>query len=343
MRKILKNIMFCSMLVCLLALLPQAASAAVTRFTSGDTTGSLDSTTGILTISGTGAMADYTSASGTPWYSYRYAVDGIVVEEGVTDIGNYAFASMYYLTDVTLPSTLQTIGDYAFTDQGDALTVSIPNCSVAMIAQTAFDDDVVVSAAGTAGELTWTLRSGTLSVSGTGEIPDYSDYYDYMFSPGAAPWSALLSRDYVNRIDIGKGITRIGDNAFELYDDTGTLTVTLPEGLVSIGDGAFEYGNMTSITFPSSLREIGANAFSGASWLSSVYLNDGLETLGDSAFYGAWNGIGNNTSLTSVRIPSSLKNWGRNTFSGHSNLSSITLEPGLTMVGENAFSNISGL
>ena len=283
MRQTLKSVLLCAALVCLLITLPLSASAAVVNFTSGETIVSLDSKTATLTVSGTGAMADYTSASGVPWYSYRYSIKSIVVEEGVTGIGDYAFASLYYLTDVTLPSTLLSIGDYAFADLNNVLAVDVPNCSVTMIAETAFDDDVNVSAGGSAGELTWMLSSGTLTVSGLGEIPDYEDYYDYMASPGAAPWSALLSRDFVSQIIIEKGITRIGDKAFQLYDDLGTLTVSLPEGLVSIGEGAFEYGNMTSITFPSSLREIGAHAFSGAYSLSSVYLNDGLETLGDAA------------------------------------------------------------
>ena len=305
----------------------------------------INTDTKTLTIFGNGYMGDYTAGtySGTtaPWYSWEYNyIENIVVEEGVTSIGINCFAELSKLKNVTLPSTLQSIDAYAFANQAQALNVSIPDCSVSTIEKTAFDDNVVVSASGTAGELTWTLSGGTLKVSGSGEIPDYEAYYNYVSSPGAAPWSSLISSDFVSQIIVEEGITRIGDYAFYLYSDSGTLTVSLPNGLVSIGKNAFEDGNMTSIMFPSSLREIGDKAFYKSS-LSSVYLNDGLETLGSSAFSSGDQGA--NTNLTSVRIPASLKNWGSSTFYGHRNLSSITLQSGLTMIGDSAFSYSSSL
>jgi hypothetical protein len=69
---------------------------------------------GLLTISGTGAMSDYSEAT-TPWYPYRSAITGIVVGEGVTAIGSSAFVKTS-ATSVLIASTVETIGDWAFSE-----------------------------------------------------------------------------------------------------------------------------------------------------------------------------------------------------------------------------------
>lgn len=67
-----------------------------------------------LTISGTGAMADYANPSATPWISYRSSITTVVVEAGVTHIGNYSFCVFANMTSLSLPEGLLTIGDDAF-------------------------------------------------------------------------------------------------------------------------------------------------------------------------------------------------------------------------------------
>ena len=69
---------------------------------------------GTLTISGTGIMSDYASASESPWYSQRSAIEKIVVEDGVTAIGDRAFYNCNALTEVTIGSDVIIIGTYAF-------------------------------------------------------------------------------------------------------------------------------------------------------------------------------------------------------------------------------------
>ena len=75
---------------------------------------------GTLTISGTGAMADYTSASDAPWYSVSASIQSVVVEEGVTSIGAGAFSSGNFgdyagtLMYVTIPKSVAQIGERAF-------------------------------------------------------------------------------------------------------------------------------------------------------------------------------------------------------------------------------------
>jgi len=87
--------------------------------TCGDNlTWTLDINTGVLTISGTGAMTDYTSASQTPWYPYLSYTNfsKVIFNEGITHIGNYVFYGYSALKEVRLPHTVQTIGKYAFAE-----------------------------------------------------------------------------------------------------------------------------------------------------------------------------------------------------------------------------------
>lgn len=75
-----------------------------------------DFANGVLTISGTGAMTNYSSSSSSraPWYDYRSSIKSVVIEEGVTSIGNYAFNACSGLTSVTIPNSVTSIGSSAF-------------------------------------------------------------------------------------------------------------------------------------------------------------------------------------------------------------------------------------
>lgn len=101
----------------LVLLMTAATGAWATEVASGDCgTGVTWSLTddGVLTISGTGAMADYASASATPWISYLSSITNVVVETGVTHIGYNSFRVFANMTSLSLPEGLLTIGNYAF-------------------------------------------------------------------------------------------------------------------------------------------------------------------------------------------------------------------------------------
>lgn len=92
---------------------------------------------GLLTISGTGAMASYSTDSPAPWNFQAKDVKTIVVEEGVKTIGGYAFYNCKYATSVTLPNSLLSIGRNAFNICQKITSIVIPS-SVANIGQYAF-------------------------------------------------------------------------------------------------------------------------------------------------------------------------------------------------------------
>ena len=76
----------------------------------------LDTETGVLEISGTGAMKDYLNAIGNdaPWRSLKDLFTSVTIGEGVTTIGDYAFYNCLGLTSVTIPNNITSIGDRAF-------------------------------------------------------------------------------------------------------------------------------------------------------------------------------------------------------------------------------------
>ena len=76
-------------------------------------TWSFNRCTGVLTISGSGAMADWGAEADVPWYKYRESITSVVLPYGLTHIGDYAFRKTS-MTKIDLPSALQTIGKYAF-------------------------------------------------------------------------------------------------------------------------------------------------------------------------------------------------------------------------------------
>ena len=90
----------------------------------------------VLTISGTGEMYDYTG-SDSPWYLYKDMITVIVVEDGVTSVGNYAFYDCYNVTSVDLGATVSAIGEYAFYYIYNSIELIIPS-SVTTIGQYAF-------------------------------------------------------------------------------------------------------------------------------------------------------------------------------------------------------------
>ena len=81
---------------------------------------------GTLTISGTGAMRNYTSDSGAPWEARKNSITAVVVEEGVTSIGDYAFNGYGNLTTVTLPGSVKTLGAYSFNYCGNLSEINFP-------------------------------------------------------------------------------------------------------------------------------------------------------------------------------------------------------------------------
>ena len=135
-------------------------------------------------------------------------------------------------------------------------------------------------------------------------------------------------------IGINSGITDIPRGIFSGYK--GITSITIPEGVVSIGDNAFENSTITTVNIPSSLKRIGMRAFSYCSNLKTIQLPSELESIGSRAFSHCG-------ALTSIVIPNSVNNIGDNAFDGCKNLTSAFVPKSLDVIGYAIFSGCTSL
>ncbi len=117
------------LLVCLtFAALTLCASAETKTGTCGDdVTYTLDTDTGVLTISGEGEMTDWSSSSSVPWYYSSYLIQKVVISDGVTSIGSRAFDTCSSLISVTIPNSVTAIGIKAFSYCSNLTSIEIPS------------------------------------------------------------------------------------------------------------------------------------------------------------------------------------------------------------------------
>ena len=302
---------------------------------------------GTLTISGTGAMKAYDSDD-SPAIQKKDSVKTVVIEDGVTSIGDSAFFRCSQLASIEIPSSVKSIGDYAFYDCTGLTSITIPK-SVTSIGNYAFYgcDKLTVNlengselTSGNLGvdaskirtywnedNLTWTLDAdGTLNISGKGAMKDYNS--DDNPSP-------VYQNSNVKKVVIEKGVTSIGNYAFS--GCLGLKSITIPDGITSIGDHAFDSCiNLRSITLPDSITSIGMWAFYNCWNVPSIIIPDGVTSIEDFTFDSC---IG----LTSITIPNSIINIKSSAFHNCAKLASITIPDSVTSIGESVFGDCSNL
>jgi len=120
----------------LFAMLPPVQAAGASGSCGNGVSWTLDA--GVLTISGNGAMDNYTENDHAPWRAQRQTIHSIVVESGVTHVGNFAFRELQAATTVHLADSVKTIGQYAFYDCNAVHTVKMSN-GVTEIGRSAFE------------------------------------------------------------------------------------------------------------------------------------------------------------------------------------------------------------
>ena len=199
---------------------------------------------GTLTISGTGAMTDYTYDSRSPWYSCRTYIKRVVMQQGVTSIGDYAFAYCVSLTSVTIPDGVTSIGDSAFSGCAALTSVTIPG-SVTSIGGGAFSGCTSLTSVA--------IPSSVTEIGG----------------------SAFSGCTGLTSVTIPDSVTSIGDSVFS--GCTALTAVTISDGVTAIGGSTFSNCiRLAKVTIPKSVTSIGKNAFYYCESIADVYY-DGTE------------------------------------------------------------------
>ena len=305
---------------------------------------------GVLTVSGQGSMPNYSTSSVAPWYSKRTKITSVVVEPGVTNVGNYAFYACLKLAEVELPEGMSYVGGGAFQDCTKLRAVEIPE-GVTSIGWSAFSDcsgltsvsipEGVKGIGGSAFSGCSSLTSVSIpdGVTSIGEyvFRDCSGLTSVSIPDGVTSigWYAFSGCSGLTSVSIGDGVTSIPRYAF--YGCSGLASVSIPESVTSIGDSAFDgCRGLTSVSIPEGVTSIGSDAFSGCSSLASVSIPESVTSIGGSAFRGC-------SGLTSVSIPDGVTSIGGSAFRGCSGLTSVSIPDGVTSIGEWAFSDCRGL
>ena len=262
---------------------------------------------GTLTISGTGKMKDYGDNYGmsvAPWYVGSSQVKTVIIEDGVTSIGDRAFDGCTKLTRVVIPDSVTSIGYSSFRGCYSLPSVAIPD-SVTSIGDSAFAYCKV---------LTGITLSGSVTSIGS---------------------CAFQSCDSLTSVTMQNGVTDIGDNAFTYCKNL--TSVTIPNSVKTIGTSAFyNCAGLTRVTIPSSVTRIEQDTFKGCSGLTSVTISAGVTSIESGAFRDC-------TSLTSVTIPGSVTSIEGYAFAYCSALTSLIIHDGTTSIGISAFMNCTSL
>ena len=277
---------------------------------------SLDTDTGVLKITGSGNMENFSSKA--PWYSYSDKITAVNISNSVTSIGNNAFSGLNKITGITLPSNLTEIGSYAFGGCSGIQELSLPS-SLKTIGESAFSgmriesitipakvtsigfrvlkgcialssitvnsQNTIYKASGNCliDKTTKTLIAGCKSsvIPSDGSVTSIGEY-------------AFAESVYISDINIPSCVTSIKDYAFD--SNTSIRSLTLSEGLVSIGDYAFDgCFNVKNFTIPSTVTTIGNRAFSQMLYVTSLKVPAKVSSIGEAAFQG-------NERMTSLTV-----------------------------------------
>lgn len=317
-------------------------------------TWTLDTETGVLEISGIGAMTDWIWYNYPPWSSYDSNIKSVEISNNVTNIGAYAFNNCYNLKSIIIPDCITSIGDRAFYSCDKLTSITVPS-SVTQIGNEAFYE-------------CYSLTSIVLS-KGIESIGDLAFYRCGSLSNIVIPSSVTnIGRNPFYCCANLTDITVDSSNTFYSSDEFGVLfnknkteliqypignsrgNYDIPNGTITINDYAFAYSNIINVRIPESVTAIGLDVFYWSTKLNNILVDQ------DNSYYSS-DSFGvlydkNKTKLiqypvgnlrTNYITPDSVITICENAFYYCDNLISVTISDSVTTIGTCAFSDCSNL
>ncbi len=205
---------------------------------------------GVLTISGIGEMAE--ANPNAPWYNYRATIKTVIIESGVTNVGDKAFRNCEQMTSIAIPEGVTSIDGNAFVGCSSLKNVIIPS-GVKTIGNVAF--------------------------SGCSELTSIS----IPTSVTSIGFWAFTNCSKLIDITIPDAVTTLKEGTFS--GCTNLSSISIPSNLAIIEDSAFAYcSKLTSLSFPATLASIGSAAFLDCSGLKEVTLTGNCPAIAVDAF-----------------------------------------------------------
>lgn len=299
-----------------------------------------------LTLHGSLEMADYDDADSTPWKNYKTAITRVVLPEGLTAIGDYAFSGLQSLTSIALPGSLTKIGNYAFA--GSGLTAFTLPASLSDWGYNIFDSCTALTevTVGTATPLDvssyyYQMFEGFAAKNATLTIPSAFGKETVCAYATADVWKTFRNMaalkghghgncgadgDNLRWYHMGDTLHLFGSGAMADFESEGAPWyanrydvegIAFPDGLTAIGSYAFCGADLSHVTVPSSVTVIGEGAFQECVNMEDITLPGTVTTIGAMAFEAC-------RSLQAFTLPASLTTWGIGLFQDCTGLTTIT-------------------
>ena len=300
---------------------------------------------GTLTITGDGAMYDYTRSS-APWNSYLENITAITLPSGITTIGNYAFSDMTNLSKISLPSSLLSIGKNAFYHCASLSSITIP-ANVDTIVPFAFAGcSALTSIRVNAKNTTYDSRNSCNAVIHTATNTLAVGCQNTVIPADVVKiGDAAFERATFSYIEIPNTVTEIAQYAF--YGCEYLTTIDLPDNLTTLGYAAFRHCNaLNEVVIPSTVTQVEGSTFSGCTSLTSIVVESGNTKYDSRNSCNAIIETATNTLIAGCQntvIPNNVTSIGSQAFYQCSSLTSITIPNNVTSIGIQAFSSCSSL
>ena len=249
-----------------------------------NTTYVLNKETGLFKIEGSGNMTNYDD-SNPPWFADKSLIKKVEISQGVTSVGNQAFAHCNNLETVVLPNSIKTIGDFAFAYCQKLSSINLPN-NLQTIGNYAFEDCIKLNNITIPNKLTSIGNGSFYNCSSLTKIVvpnSVSSLGTYAFASCGNLQSAELKNNPSAIVDglfedceslknftIPNSVKKIEDNAFSGCSSLTSLNI--PSGVTGIGNGAYSYcSGIKTVVIPLSTIWIGDDAFAGCDSLVTTY------------------------------------------------------------------------
>lgn len=278
--------------------------------------------TGVLTISGTGRMADYkysNTEDTRPWAAFANVIKEVKIEEGVTGIGGNAFRNLTALTKTNIPASINYLGDYIFRADSELTDVEwAPNFTAPSLKDNDTDGGTYIG--------TYVPTSMFDFCSKLGDGKELTKWLPSSFT--GVGCAAFRGTKFTVDFDNWSNLKYIGARAFEQmpYLESFTLTDGIQIGLRGTDSNAFNGSGLKKLIV--NTEEVPRCFANGCTKLTDITLGSAVKKIQPFAFQ--------STAITTLDVPEGISNIGDNAFYACQNLNKLTFR-GKTTLGATVF------